>query len=143
LILGVTLGIAVTGCGSASDAATEVPIGVGDPALVEHVTFGEVTEDSCVADTRAVDGLVAVASCDVAGSIPVQQVTTVGTDAPAERPAEQVVHGYASAACTGAVASYARDRNIPETGLLLIAVISDTEWAGAQTPVVCAVSEAL
>jgi hypothetical protein len=73
----------------------------------------------------------------------VQQVTTVGTDAPAERPAEQVVHGYASAACTRAVTDYARDRSIPETGLLQIAVISDTEWSGAQTPVVCAVSAAL
>lgn len=141
--VGIGLCVVLAGCGAAQDHSTEMPVGVSDPALVERVPFGDVTTDHCIAGTSSEDGLVAVAACDVPGSVPVQQVTTVGAGAPEARPAEQVVHGYASASCSGAVVDYARERDIPQTGLLQIAVISGTQWSGAQTPVVCAVSEAM
>jgi len=118
-------------------------VGVSDPSLVEHVAFADVEVGDCIADTEAVDGLVALASCEVEGALPVREVTTVGEGAPESRPAHLVVHGYATAACEDAATAYAQERGVPETGLLRVAVISDSEWFGEQTPVVCAILEVL
>lgn len=70
-------------------------------------------------------------------------VTVVGGEgAPSTRPPDAAAHGYAAAACTDAVASYAAERGGPPTGILSVAVISDTEWIGAETPVICAIPDA-
>ncbi|HEY0188044.1 MAG TPA: hypothetical protein VGC67_11190 [Cellulomonas sp.] len=71
-----------------------------------------------------------------------ESVVALGNDAPGTRPAdEMIVAGYATAACEDSVESYAERNGVPTEGLLQIAVVSDTEWQGAETLVVCAVAQ--
>lgn len=117
-------------------------IGVADSSLITPVPFDEVGTDDCLGATGPVEGQVPVADCAEPGALPVEAVVTLGADAPTSRPAPAVVAGHAAAACEPAVAAFADEHDIPVTGLLQVGVISDTDWSGPQTPVVCAVSQA-
>ncbi|MFI2752583.1 hypothetical protein ACGIF2_04020 [Cellulomonas sp. P22] len=132
--------IALTGCSAGQDEGGPVTIGVRDASVIQPVGFDEIAAGDCIGGTGPIDGKAPSVSCDEAGAMPVQAVVVLGEDAPAERPAPSVVNGYAIAACQDTFQQYADDLGVPLTGLLQITVISDTDWQGPQTPVVCAVS---
>lgn len=132
--------LALTGC-SSPQAGEEAQIGAANTAAVHLVDFDEVPPGSCLGGTGPREGRVPLVSCDEPGAIPVLAVVTVGQDAPASRPAQAVVNGYAAAACEDSVSWYAQEHSVPVTGLLQVAVVSDRDWQGSDTPVVCAVAE--
>jgi hypothetical protein len=139
--LALALALGLSACAGGADGGEPMSIGVADASVIEPVAFDVIAAGDCLGGTGPVDGMVPAVSCDVPGAIPVQAVVVLGQDAPAERPEPTVVSGYALAACRDSVEAYAEDHGGPVEGLLQIAVVSDTEWLGAATPVVCAVAE--
>ena len=116
-------------------------IGVGDASAITPVDFSAVDPGECIGDTRPYEGEVPLVSCEEPGASPVLAVVTVGSEAPEKRPPVAVAAGYASAACEDSMEKFADEHSVPLTGLLQITLISDTEWRGPQTPVVCAIAE--
>lgn len=132
--------LSLSACSADAESGHSSPVGVTDASLLDPVDFDEVTTDDCLGGTSAIEGRAPVAPCDTDGAVPVESVVMLGNDAPDARPTDEaIVAGYATAACGDAVESYAERHSIPTEGLLRIAVVSDIEWQGADTPVVCAV----
>ncbi len=137
---GVVITAVLVGCVQSPEGDGE-RVGTADRSALVPTPFDEITTDDCLGDSAPVDGMVPAISCSEPGALAIEAVVTVGPDAPAARPADAVVIGYATAACEPHVTSYADGRGIPVTGLLQVAVVPDGQWDGPDTPVVCAVVE--
>ncbi len=127
-----------------TSCSTDPPIttvGVAETSTVVWAPIIDVNAGDCLAGTAAAADEVPTVPCETVGAIPVLGIGSVDAGAPAARPAEAVVNGYAIAACEEFTDSWAMQHERPATGLMQVAVAPDVAWDGPGTSVLCGVVE--